>query len=394
MKTVFKKLIIITTGVLISCSNTDDIDVTVIDDEPTAPAELSITNAFPAFEFNRPVDLQSPDDGTDRIFVVEQSGLIKTFSNDPSTTVGTIFLNIENLVDDSESEMGLLAMAFHPNYSTNGLFYVNYSSSRSLSVVSQFKVSASNANMADLSSETVILEIPQPFTNHNGGQLAFGPDGFLYIASGDGGSGGDPQGNAQNRSNLLGAILRIDVDGMENGLNYTIPTDNPFVNDTSVRGEIFAYGLRNPWRMSFDTQTGILWTGDVGQGQLEEIDIIENGGNYGWNILEGTDCFQTDNCDQTNLTLPVFEYSHNNGDLSITGGYVYRGTRVPSLQGKYIYGDFVSGRIWSLNTSSGTTPDNELIEDTDLNIASFGTDANNELYICSFNGRIYKFQEQ
>lgn len=386
MKSIFKLSLFL--SLLFSCSDSI-LDNGII---PTT-ADIEIVNAFPNFQFIRPLDLQSPNDGTNRIFIVEQRGIINVFENSSTVTSSNIFLNIESIVDDSEDEMGLLALAFHPNYQTNGYFYVNYSLSRTLSVVSRFQVSSSNPGVADPNSELRLLEIPQPFTNHNGGKLIFGPDGFLYVASGDGGSAGDPQGNAQNRSNLLGNILRIDVDNTENGLNYAIPASNPYAGNPNFRNEIFAYGLRNPWRISFDIQTGVLWAGDVGQDNFEEIDIIENGNNYGWNILEGNNCFQMAICDMSNLTLPVFQYSHDNGDVSITGGYVYRGESVTLLQGRYVYGDFVSGRIWSFSADLINNPDNELIEDTDLNIASFGTDVNNELYICAFNGSIYKFEE-
>jgi glucose/arabinose dehydrogenase len=204
---------------------------------------------------------------------------------------------------------------------------------------------------------------------------------------GDGGGSGDPDNNAQNKTNLLGNILRIDVDNTQNGLNYAIPADNPFINDIDSRDEIFAYGFRNPWRMSFDTGTGRLWTGDVGQNQIEEIDVVELGGNYGWKLFEGTSCFSGD-CNDAGLIPPIFEYNQDNGDRSITGGYVYRGEELTALQGKYVYGDFVSGRIWTL-TEDGST--NELLLESGFNIASFGTDANQELYLCAFNGTIYRF---
>ncbi|NER13693.1 glucose sorbosone dehydrogenase [Leptobacterium flavescens] len=392
MKTLLNYWCLLCMALFISCngSSSDD-DGTPTDDEGTTPG-MTVTNAFAGLNFNRPVDLQSPNDNTDRIFVVEQRGVIRVFNNEADTTTSSVFLDIQSIVNDSDNEMGLLAMAFHPDYANNGYFYVNYTGAAGASFVSRFQVSATNANAADDSSELVLLTIPQPFTNHNGGQLAFGPDGFLYIASGDGGSGGDPQGNAQNRANLLGAILRIDVDQVSQGLNYAIPADNPFVNDNTARGEIFAYGLRNPWRMSFDTQTGTLWVGDVGQGNFEEIDIIESGNNYGWNILEGNDCFQANTCNQNGLTAPVFVYNHSNGDLSVTGGYVYRGSSLPSLQGQYIYADFVSGRIWGLTLNQDNSVVNDLIIDTGFNISSFGTDNNNELFICGFDGNIYKLE--
>ena len=276
---------------------------------------------------------------------------------------------------------------FHPNFENNGYVYLCYTPSERLSVISRFTVSNANPNNLDLASELELIEIPQPAVNHNGGQIAFGPDGYLYIAMGDGGGSGDPDGNAQNRTNLLGNILRIDVDNTENEFNYAIPADNPFANDVDARNEIFAYGFRNPWRMSFDTVTGKLWTGDVGQNQIEEIDVVELGGNYGWKLFEGTSCFSGD-CNDSGLIPPIFEYNQDNGDRSITGGYVYRGDELTTLQGKYVYGDFVSGRIWTL-TEDGST--NELLIESGFNIASFGTDANQELYLCAFNGNIYKF---
>ncbi|TMM55915.1 PQQ-dependent sugar dehydrogenase [Maribacter algarum] len=371
------------------CKNSDDSQPI----DPIPEEGLTLQNAFPNLSFSKPLDLQSPDDDTDRIFVVEQGGVIRVFANDAVTSQSNIFLDIaSNLV--SRDELGLLGLAFHPNYSTNGLFYVTYTPSADLAVVSSFRVSSSNSNIADPTSETILLRIPQPFANHNGGQLAFGPDGYLYIASGDGGSGGDPQGNAQNLTNLLGKILRIDVDRTENGLEYAIPSDNPFVTSRSAQHEIYAYGLRNPWRFSFDVQTDLLWAGDVGQNRIEEIDIIENGGNYGWNTLEGTQCFDSPTCDSGGFIAPIFEYDQSDNDRSITGGYVYRGQSTPSLQGRYIYGDFISGRIWGLSTNLETNiTNNQLLAESRLPISSFGTDTNNELYICAYDGNIYKFVE-
>lgn len=376
---------------LISCDSSSEADSMTDDGQSDDDngASLTFINAFPNLSFNRPVDFQSPNDGSGHVFVVEQQGIIRVFENDTSVEGTTTFLNISDKIGTDANEQGLLGLAFHPNFESNGYFYVNYTPTETLSVTSRFKVSDGNPNMADPSSELVLLEIAQPFTNHNGGQLAFGPDGYLYIASGDGGSGGDPQNNAQNRSNLLGAILRIDVDATSNGLNYAIPSNNPFVGEEGVREEIWAYGLRNPWRMSFDTQTGNLWTSDVGQGEREEINVISSGGNYGWKLFEGTFCFSGD-CDDEGLKPPIFEYSHDAGDKSVTGGFVYRGSAVPVLQGKYIYADFISGRIWALALDGS---DNELLFNTGLNIASFGVDAQNELYFCAFDGSIYKFQE-
>lgn len=348
---------------------------------------ITVVNAFPNLSFSQPLDLQVANDGSNKIYVAEKGGLIKVFDNEPSTSEAETFLDLGSI--STTSEQGLLGFAFHQNFETNGHFYVCYTPSSAVSFVSRFTVSQANINVAEPNSELVILEIPQPQTNHNGGQIAFGPDSYLYIAVGDGGGAGDPDGNSQNRANLLGSILRIDVDNTQAGLNYAIPEDNPFANEPDFRSEIYAYGLRNPWRMSFDSQTGKLWTGDVGQNKIDEIDIVELGGNYGWNLFEGTDCFSGD-CNNSNLADPIFEYTQDNGDRSITGGFVYRGGEIPSIQGKYIYGDFVSGRIWALDEDGSN---NELLSESGLSIASFGTDANQELYICAFDGSIYKFQE-
>ncbi len=363
---------------------------------PGAPDDinnLSLVNAFPQLRFESPLDLQSPPDGTDRIFVVERGGLVKVFPNDPQAGEASTFLDISGRTDSSGGEMGLLGMAFHPAYATNGYFFVYYTPAPEESVLSRFQVSTGDPGMADATTEVVLLRIAQPFTNHNGGQLAFGPDGYLYLASGDGGSGGDPGGNAQNLNSLLGKILRLDVNAAANGLEYGIPDANPFRDTEGARPEIFAYGLRNPWRMSFDPETGRLWAGDVGQGETEEIDIIEAGGNYGWNLMEGSSCFGSAGCDTEGLLLPVYEYNHTNGDKSISGGYVYRGDELPSLRGYYIYADFISGRIWALE-STGTNPANTLLTESGLNISSFGTDLQGELYICSFDGSVYRLMEE
>jgi glucose/arabinose dehydrogenase len=376
--------------ILFSCeteefnSNSDDeMDET---GEEMSDESVVLVNAFPNLSFTQPLDFQSPEDGSNRVFVAEKGGVIRVFDNNAEVTESTPFLDLGGTISTS-SEQGLLGFAFHPNFSINGYLYVCYTPSETLSQVSRFSVSSTNENSIDLSSELVVIEIPQPATNHNGGQVAFGSDGYLYVAMGDGGGSGDPDNNAQNRANLLGNILRIDVDNTMGGFNYAIPSDNPFLGDTSARDEIFAYGFRNPWRMSFDTVTGKLWTGDVGQNEIEEIDVVELGGNYGWKFFEGTSCFSGD-CDDAGLVAPIFEYEQGNGDRSITGGYVYRGDAINSLQEKYIYGDFVSGRIWALDEDGS---DNELVVASGLNIASFGTDANEELYVCAFDGTIYKF---
>lgn len=357
--------------------------------------ELEIAFSDPALSFTRPVDLQNSGDGSNRLFVVEQRGVIHVFENKPDVAAKRTFLDIRGKVDDSSNEEGLLGLAFHPNYKNNGFFYVNYTAnSPNRTVIARYRVSAVDSNAADPNSELVLMTFDKPFSNHNAGALAFGPDdGYLYITTGDGGSGGDPQGNGQNRQTPLGSILRIDVDHTDAGLNYAIPPDNPFVgNGAGFREEIYAYGMRNPWRISFDPATGWLWAADVGQNTYEEVDIVEKGKNYGWKIMEGFHCFSPPSgCDMTGLTQPIWEYDHSVGQ-SVTGGYVYRGSRTPDLAGKYIYADFVSGRIWSLAYDGVNNPVNTLLLNSSLNISSFGIDENSELFLCAFDGRIYQFK--
>jgi glucose/arabinose dehydrogenase len=351
---------------------------------------LQLINAFPALSFTQPIFLTHSGDGTNRVFVVQQTGQIRVFPNDSLVASSAIFLNITSLISASSGEEGLLGLAFHPQYAANGYFYVNYTAPNPLrTVISRFKVSTSDPNVADPASEFKILEFNQPFTNHNGGMLAFGPDGYLYIGAGDGGSGGDPNNNGQNLSVLLGKILRIDVNGTGPGMNYRIPADNPFAgNGSGYREEIWAYGLRNPWRFSFDYSTGRLWAGDVGQDSREEVDIIEKGGNYGWRIMEGFACYNpSSGCNQAGLTLPIKDYDHTVGK-SITGGYIYHGSRRQDLQGAYIYGDYVAGKIWMLRYSGGTVTADSLLLSTGKNLSSFGTDQQNELYVLSYSGSV------
>ena len=357
--------------------------------QPLRP--MVVQRAFPNLIFERMTNLVQPDDGHNHIFVTEQPGRIRVFTNDRDAMEAGMFLDISGRVSESNNEEGLLGLAFDPDYSTNGYFYVYYSAANPRrSVVSRFSVSQSDPEASDPESELVILEIGQPFGNHNGGQLAFGPDGYLYISVGDGGSGGDPQGHGQNKGTLLGSILRIDGGETPGDLNYRIPNDNPFAGLEGARGEIWAYGLRNPWRFSFDKHTGTPWAADVGQNKWEEIDILEAGRNYGWNTMEGLHCFSpSTNCDDTGLKAPLWEYGRADG-CSITGGYVYRGRGMPWLLGAYVYGDFCSGKIWGLRYEGGSVTEQMLLVDTDLSITSFGQDLARNLYILSRNEGIYQ----
>ena len=352
-----------------------------------------LSEAFPQLTFDMPVELTSPEDNTNRIFVVEQKGVIQVFPNSADTKKSTVFLDIEKQVS-SGGEMGLLGLAFHPEYKTNGYFYINYTRRSPLeTLISRFKVSASNPNRADPESETILLRFDQPYTNHNGGKVAFDNDGFLYIATGDGGSGGDPKNNAQDRKQLLGKILRIDVNSTSPGLKYGIPADNPYTeNKEGYRKEIYAYGMRNPWRFNFDRQTGTLWAGDVGQNKFEEIDIIEKGGNYGWRIMEANECFQINRCKTAGLQAPIWSYLQGSETgRSVTGGYVSRDKNLPGLTGKYIYGDFVTGNIWALTHTDKKAIKNELIAKISGGLPSFGEDSKRNLYVMSYNpGKIYK----
>jgi glucose/arabinose dehydrogenase len=355
-------------------------------------AQYILENAFPNLSFTNPVDFQTPNDGTDRVFIVEQSGIIKVFENSVSVSTEKEFLNITERVEDG-GEMGLLGLAFHPDHRNNGYFYVDYTKGNPReTVISRFKVSDNNSDSADINSELILMKIFQPYPNHNGGQIAFGPDSMLYIALGDGGSRGDPQNRAQNLDSLLGKILRINVDSASSPLNYSIPEDNPYANNTlGYREEIFAFGLRNPWRFSFDFTTGKIWCGDVGQGDWEEIDIIEKGKNYGWRCYEGNHEYNLTQCGDTGYVFPVWEYPHTEG-RSITGGYVYRGSSIPDLFGKYIYADFETRKIWALTYDGINPAQNEFLLNAAGGISSFGVDRNKELYLCSFDGKIYKLR--
>ncbi|MBP2681257.1 MAG: protein up-regulated by thyroid hormone-putative PQQ-dependent glucose dehydrogenase [Candidatus Krumholzibacteriota bacterium] len=355
---------------------------------------IQLDNAFPNLSFVRPVDIQSARDGTNRLFVVEKPGVISVMPNHPGATFKTTFLDIQDRVDEGGSEEGLLGLAFHPEYPDSPYFYVNYTAaSPDRTVISRFKVSDSDPDSADAGSEFSVLEVGQPYSNHNGGQLAFGPDGLLYIGLGDGGSSGDPLENAQNLQVLLGKMLRIDVDTRSGSLHYGIPFDNPYVgNPSGYREEIYALGFRNPWRYSFDVATGRLWVGDVGQGSWEEIDIVEKGGNYGWDNMEGKHCYEpATGCDTAGMVLPIHEYDHSLGRRAITGGFVYRGTLNHTLNGRYIYADYSSGTLYSLEyDGTGPAVETQLLDTTKF-ISTFGIDEGYELYLASYGeGRIFR----
>ncbi len=338
--------------------------------------------------FNSPVEISHA--GDDRLFVVERAGIIRIVDLQGNINA-TPFMDITDRVK-SGGEQGLLGLAFHPDYATNGYFYVNYTDGDDNTNIARFSVSG-NPDQADPSSETTLLVVEQPFQNHNGGHVEFGPDGFLYIGLGDGGSGGDPGNRAQNLETYLGKMLRIDVD---NGDPYAIPPDNPFINDPDSYDEIWAYGLRNPWKFTFDSETGDLWIADVGQNEIEEIDLQPSssggGENYGWRCYEGSAPFNTSGCGpQSEYVFPVFEYSHDLG-CSVTGGYVYRGNNIPQLQGYYVFTDYCSDNIWTLHQDGNEWVDQLLGTFTGNNFSTFGVDVNGELYIAGIStGTIYKF---
>ncbi len=379
---------------------------------PLAPAvaqetEVVLEEAFPSLPtLVRPVALEAAPDGSGRLFVVEQDGRIRSFAN-AAAEEAPVFLDLTERVNTEPSwEEGLLGLAFHPDYAENGHVFVHYTAfpregeQAHRTIIARFTRSGDDPLTADPDSELVLLDIEQPAATHNGGQLAFGADGMLYLSLGDGGGGGlDVFENGQDRTTLLGSILRLDVDSPAGGRNYSIPAGNPFVgNAEGWREEIWAYGLRNPWRFSIDPATGWLWIGDVGAGTQEEVSVAQEGGvNFGWDVKEGNHCWGPDpetepDCDSPVLTDPVWDYWQSGGN-AITGGYVYRGSAVPSLVGKYVYGDFISGRVWALTYEEGEETENEELLQQAL-VAAFGVDADEELHVLSFDGRIYRLAER
>jgi hypothetical protein len=377
-----------------------------------AIGQITYEPAFPNLRFNRPVEIQNAQDGSNRLFVVEQSGLIKVFDNDPqlADTEVDIFLDLQSQVTFSVGqEMGLLGLAFHPNYEQNGWFYVYYTTGARNNlemVTSRFSVSSTDPNTADPNSELILLQYNknQSNSNHNGGKIAFGTDGYLYVSIGDGGGGNDPQNNSQNINNAFGSILRIDVDldgsnPVSSNRNYEIPSDNPLVGIEGL-DEIFAYGIRNTWKFSVDPVTNRIYGGDVGQGAFEEINLIISNGNYGWKRFEGNSIANGGASIQGpgELSFPIFVYNRDQGDRSITGGYVYRGSDIsslnPSIQGKYIFGDYISGRVWALDydPDNNTASSSLLFNTSNEFISSFGLDENGAIYFSDYSANAQIFR--
>lgn len=374
----------------------------------TSPMPVDVVVAYPNLRIERPIVITGAGDGSGRLFVASQTGEIY-FINESDTEVEepTLFMNLREAVSykDRENEEGLLGLAFHPQFSENGKFYVYYTTVERphVSIISQFTTVAGNINQGDPTSEVEIMEIQQPYWNHNGGTLVFGPDGYLYIGLGDGGKGNDPLSSGQDLSKLLGSILRIDVNKKSGELNYSIPDDNPLVGQQNVWPEIYAWGVRNIWRMSFDPKTGDLWAADVGQNDWEEVNLIVKGGNYGWSLREAAHSFTLGggkgSGPRPDLIDPLIEYPHTDDwGKSITGGAVYRGKTTPSLDGYYLYGDYVTGRLWALkyDAASKTVTENRPIPWKQFAVFTFGQTDSGEVLMSTMmvGGQIYKFVDK
>jgi glucose/arabinose dehydrogenase len=387
----FGVLLLLTTIYVLAFSATRSVNAQATPASAPNPAEyrwIQFVNRF-----DSPVYVTNAGDGSGRLFIVEQGGMI--FVVKSGVVQDKPFLDVTPLIIDDVikagyTERGLLGLAFHPNYARNGLFFIFYSNPDGDSVLARYKVSATDPDQADPASATVLLTIKQPNDTHKAGQLAFGPDGFLYVGSGDGGSTGDPQGLAQNKSSLLGKILRIDV----NADTYAVPPSNPFVGLKGYAPEIWALGLRNPWRFSFDSATGDLYISDVGEDKSEELDFqpasSKGGENYGWNFLEGKQKFSPGSI-PTGLTSPVYTYDHSAG-CAIVGGYVYRGKALPALQGAYLFGDYCNGHIWSAYRDSAGAWQVNAFAELGTPISSFAVDEQGEIYAVGYKGTIYRLQ--
>jgi glucose/arabinose dehydrogenase len=346
------------------------------------PRRIELGTRVVSSGLESPIGLAHAGDGSELLYVIEQGGTIRSFDLSAGSAGSRLFLDISERIT-AGGEQGLLGLAFHPRFENNGRFFVNYTDLEGDTVVSEFHA----PDRGDPSSERVLLRIDQPYANHNGGDINFGPDGYLYIATGDGGSAGDPHNNGQRLDTLLGKILRIDVDARTKG-DYAIPSDNPFVGENEVLPEIWAYGLRNPWQFSFDRATEAMWIGDVGQSASEEIDRQApgvGGINWGWRVVEGNACYVSDDCDKGDYGAPYATYSHDFG-CSVTGGYVYRGERFPDLFGAYMTADYCSGNVWALPSDRGGTTDPAPALETEFGVAAFGEDEAGELYMTDANG--------
>jgi uncharacterized repeat protein (TIGR03806 family) len=362
----------------------------VAPERPASNSAIELERAFANLSFSKPVWMEQPPGDGSRWYVISQNGTIETFANDPQVAAAQTALSFDDGRVVGGGERGLLGMAFHPDWPATAELFISYTTSVGGQLTSRIsKVSARDDGVTfEASTEQVIFEVDQPAGNHNGGQIGFGPDGYLYISFGDGGGGGDTYGNGQNKDTVLGALLRIDVLGAEQP--YAIPPDNPFA-DGGGAPEIYAWGLRNVWRFSWDRQTGQLWAGDVGQNAWEEIDRVELGGNYGWPAKEGTHCFDVDPCEAGPWIDPVVEYAHQDNNRSVTGGYVYRGDDIPALKGHYIFADYASGRIWQVVSDPETgEPAIELMLETGMSISSFAEDNDGELYVVGYAGQLYR----
>ncbi|QDS94866.1 Quinoprotein glucose dehydrogenase B precursor [Roseimaritima multifibrata] len=370
----------------------------------TSPLPIKVVEAYPNLRIERPVAITGAGDGSGRLFIASQMGDIYSIDQkDEQVEEATPYLDLRSVVRyvDKENEEGLLGLAFHPDHKTNGELFVYYTTSRRphVSIISRFTAKPGQPGPVDLQSEEILMTIQQPFWNHNGGTLAFGPDGYLYVALGDGGKGNDPLGSGQDLSKLLGSVLRIDVDTEAEGRPYGIPADNPFVDRGHAWPEIYAYGIRNIWRMAFDPKTGDLWAADVGQNLWEEVNLIVKGGNYGWSLREGGHRFDANGkgvAPRADLIEPLIEYPHTeNWGKSITGGAVYRGSRVPELDGYYLYGDYISGLLWGLKYDRETKKvvANRPIDWDRLQIFTFGQTDDGEVLMSTMmgGGRIYRF---
>ena len=395
MKPVFAALALLATFAFSAVA--EDVDVSAIGG--------TFQRVFPEIQIRRPIVVTHDGVSKDRIYIASQYGKVFVIKDDENAEDSEVFMDIEDRVvyNDKQNEEGFLGMAFHPKFKDNGQVFVYYTSKKEpqLSHVSRFR--AGQDGKVDASTEEVVMSIKQPYWNHNGGHIVFGPDGFLYIALGDGGAGGDPLKNGQNLSTLLGSLLRIDVDSKSDNRNYSIPKDNPFVGKKDVAQEIYAYGIRNIWGISFDTKTGHLWVADVGQNLWEEINIIVKGGNFGWNLREGWHKFENGSDPRPDLIEPIWEYPHDlkqggsqggQWGKSITGGFVYRGAALKHLDGYYVYGDYVSGGGWALkyDWKAKKTVENRSLVSSKLPVMAFGQDANGELYYTTPIGAIYKLR--